>query len=358
MNKQKKDYYKILGVDKDTPISDIKKKFRDISKKYHPDLQTGKSEEEKRKSEEIFRDAAEAYETLSDDKKRQNYDNGGFDFDFGDTGGFGSFFGGGFPFNINRKKSTAENGSDIQLGFNITFKESIFGVKKEFDINLDEECSCCHGTGVEPPHTKSKCKICNGNGFIVFSQGNMITKMDCDVCNGTGEINEFTCKVCNGFKRTEKMKHFTFNIPAGVKQNQKFRMSNCGRSGILGGKNGDLYIILSIEKCDLFECIGNDITTTIYVSPIICALGGEIDVISPFGQHKLSIPIGTRTDSIFKIAGGGLKGTSGKLLVTVKQDTLTKLSEEQKNLLNKLNETITIDNLEKEKDLIEKIKKF
>lgn len=368
---EKRDYYEILGVNKNASDNEIKSSFRKLSLKYHPDRQVGKSDKEKKEAEEKFKEITEAYSVLSDKEKRQQYDQ--FGFNGGNMGGnfdmnefmrrhssmFSSFFddfGGMFGHkSSNRKKQFNPKepsiGRDIRVNMEISFKQSIKGCNQEFDLNIPSECTSCSGTGYKNSSTIKECDMCNGSGVYTQQQrtpfGVMMQTSPCPKCNGTG-VNGETCHVCNGNKRIKKVKHFNVKIPAGIDNGQKIKIQNGGECGLFGGKDGDLYINISIAKCSQFERNGLDVITKVYISPIIATLGGIVKVLSPSGIYKdLVVPAGTSTNDrlVIKNAGVTVGNRTGNLLCDIYVDTLTNINKEQKDLFEKLKILTNNDNL-------------
>lgn len=376
----KRDYYEVLGVGKTATDDEIKKAYRKLAMKYHPDHCKDSDAKEK------FSEISEAYENLSDKSKRQAYDNFGFQGSNGGTsfnGGnpfgdffrnspfgdiFGSRFSSGFSsshFDFTRGGFNNDNspvdGNDIEVKMNITFKESLFGSTKEFDIDLDEVCSECNGSGTEKGHEKTTCEACNGTGMINHSpHPNMQIHSTCPHCRGTGSVNSHPCKKCHGNKRTQVKKHISIKIPAGIQNGKHLRIAGKGQAGLNGGASGDLYVLVLVQSNDLFKRSRNDLETIQYVSPITATLGGTIDVISPYESIKMKIPANTKNGSRFKLKGKGVKSDSevGDLYIVIEIEPLTNLSEEQIDLLRKLESSLTIDNLKLSQEYNKKLEQF
>lgn len=372
-----KDYYSILGVAKNATEDDIKKAFRKISKENHPDLQTGKTDAEKKAAEAKFKEAAEAYETLSNKEKRQDYDmrqNGDPD--------FGAFFrskssmfndvfnNGGFSFthhfntnpfgpenNSSYDPNGPESGKNVQIKLDVTFNESLFGVTKEFDIDIEDVCPGCNGTGAANGHKIEKCPHCNGTGMFTQQHGNIFMQSTCMYCHGEGYHNDHPCGTCYGSKRVSKKKHIVVNIPAGVDTGTKLKDPGKGQSGLKGGKNGDLFIIVNVQQSDLFKRNGLNLMTKVYLSPILASIGGKQDVYTPYGTSTIKIPVGTYNGQVFRLAGKGIKAKSGigDLYVEVELEPLVNLTSDQVKLLDSLNQTITMHNLKKSEQLNKKL---
>lgn len=390
----KQDYYDVLGISKNATDQEIKSAFRKLSRKYHPDLQSGKSDTEKKDAEEKFKACAEAYEVLSDTDKRSNYDQFGFDgpkmnggfggFDmsdfmskhsemFGDmfSGGFGfgGMFGGspfGNPSRQNKEPNfkQPENGKHVHLSIEIPFKDAVNGCTRAFDVKLTKPCPECGGTGIEKDSKPIKCDKCNGTGQSVkISQnGFMIQQIisECPHCHGTGYKFNY-CKTCNGEKRVTDLKHIEVKIPAGIDNGQKLRIVGKGHCGVNGGLDGHMFVEINIEHQDVFERIANnDIITKIEIDPITAMLGGTIKVASPYGFIDVSIKAGTTSGTIIKMKNHGIKTSTsiGTLHVQVNIAPFENLTTQQIQLLDQLKTTITSDNFsftEKYKSKVEKI---
>jgi molecular chaperone DnaJ len=390
----KQDYYEVLGVSKNATDQEIKSAFRKLSRKYHPDMQAGKSDTEKKDAEEKFKTIAEAYEILSDKNKRSNYDQFGFDgpkmgngfdgFDMSEfmarhAGMFGDMFEGGFnfggmfggsPFGHNARQNREpdfkqpEHGKHVHLALEIPFKDAINGCTRTFDIKLTKPCPECGGTGIEKDSKPIKCDKCNGTGHSVkISQNGFMVQQiisECPHCHGTGY--KFTyCKKCNGEKRIKDTKHIEIKIPAGIDNGQRLRIPGKGHCGVNGGENGHLFVEISVEHQDVFERIANnDVITNIDIDPITAMLGGTIVAASPYGFINVDIKAGTKSGTIIKMKNHGIKTSTliGDLHIKINIAPFEKLSSEQKQLLEQLKTTITSDNfsfIEKYKSKVEKV---
>lgn len=369
-----KDYYDILGVSRTATEDEIKKAFRKISKENHPDMQVGKSDAEKKAAEAKFKEASEAYDTLSNKEKREKYDmmgNGGQSSGFGNFreaddifskfasqfGGFGGMHGfrdSAFSSYTNQAPDPngPEDGADVQIALDVSFKESLFGVVKEFDINVEDVCHTCNGTGTADGKGFAKCPYCNGTGMMQQSHGNMFIQSTCPYCHGQGYSNSNPCPTCYGSKRNPKRKHVSIKIPAGVQNGSKLRVAGGGQTGIKGGRNGDLYCVLRVQNSDLFKRQGYDLFTTLYVSPITASIGGDAEVYTPYGTIKIKIPAGTTTGKQLRVPGKGLKAPNvvGDLYLNIEIEPLVNLTNEQKDLLKAFNATVTAKNLQKSEE--------
>lgn len=376
----KRDYYEVLGLSKDASESDVKSSFRKLSRKWHPDMQSGKSEAEKKEAEEKFKEIAEAYEVLSDKEKRANYDQFGFDgphmsggpsfggFDMRDFmqrhgSMFGSMFGRNFGMHFgfgddedeymyNNQEpdfNVPENGQNVQLAIELAFKESIHGCEKTFDLKLTKQCDCCHGTGIDNSEKPEKCPKCKGKGKVVQTtqQGFMISQVvtDCPECNGIG-YKVKKCSKCNGAKRLQDVKHITVKIPAGIDNGQRLRVIGKGHCGVNGGQDGNLFILVSIKNQSVFERNGLNVKTRISIDPITATAGGIVKVATPYEMIDVDIPSGTRTGKQLVKYGKGIKAnnTTGNLIIETTVEPFENLTAEQKKLMLELKSKMTASN--------------
>lgn len=352
----KRDYYEILGVSKDASKDEIKRAYRKLSKQYHPDINKEPGADEK------FKEISEAYEVLSDDTKRAQYDQFGHaganqDFDgFGGFGGFSdagfggfedilnTFFGGGST--RRRNPNAPRQGADLQYTMTLTFEEAVFGKETDIEIPREEECSTCHGSGAKPGTHPEECPYCHGSGQISTEQntpfGRIVNRRVCHHCGGTGQVIKHKCPTCHGTGKVKKRKKIHIKIPAGIDNGQQLRVAGKGEPGINGGPNGDLYIIFQVKEHEFFERDSDDIYCEMPISFVQAALGDEIEVPTLHGKVKLKIPAGTQTNTKFRLRGKGVKSvrstTPGDQHVIVRIVTPTKLTEKQKQLLREFAE--------------------
>jgi len=378
-----KDYYKILGVNKDASESEIRKAFLKLSKKYHPDMQTGKSDAEKKESEEKFKELNEANEVLSDKNKRQQYDT------FGSTEGFRSGFGArsvdpreffrraaanfhgfgtfdddfGFNYDGSEARSKIDptapkNGRDIRINANFEFEDLLYGATRSFTVNVDDPCEHCHGTGAESGELDT-CPVCKGTGMESTINGMMFMQSTCQNCNGSGYVPKKKCSHCNN-GRIKTQRKLSINIPRGIEIGSRLKIVNEGEHGINGGKNGDFYIIVNSLTHDIFDRNGNDLATHIFISPLVASIGGEIDVQTPWGITKLKIPAGTKSGKVFRIPGQGVHSSSGNgdLYIESEIETISNITPEQKKAIEKLSKILKIDNFTNSKNLHDKCESF
>lgn len=350
----KRDYYEVLGVSRDATKDEIKRAYRKLSKKYHPDINQDPGAEDK------FKEISEAYEVLSDDTKRAQYDqfgHAGPGQDFGGFGGFGdSGFGGGFGFEDifdtffgggrRRNPNAPRKGADIEYTMTISFEEAAFGKEAEIEIPRDEECSTCHGSGAKPGTRPEECPYCHGSGQITSEQntpfGRIVNRRTCTHCQGTGQIIKEKCSTCRGTGKVKKRKKINVKIPAGIDSGHQLRVAGQGEPGINGGPNGDLYIVFYVKEHEFFERDGDDIYCEVPISFVQAALGDEIEVPTLYGKVKLKIPAGTQSHTKFRLRGKGIKNVhgagTGDQHVIIKIVTPTKLTEKQKQLLREFAE--------------------
>ena len=343
------EYYDRLGVSKDASQDEIKRAYRKMSKKYHPDINKEPGAEEK------YKEVQEAYETLSDDQKRAAYDQYGPDGanGFGGQGGFGgfdggagfggfedifsSFFGGG----ATRNPNAPRQGDDLQYRVNLSFEEAIFGAEKEVHYNREATCKTCSGSGAKPGTSPVTCGRCHGQGVInVDTQtplGMMRRQVTCDVCHGTGQEIKEPCQTCHGTGHEKQSHKVSVKIPAGVETGQQIRLAGQGEAGFNGGPYGDLFVIINVNPSDKFTRDGSTIYYTLNISFVQAALGDTVEVPTVHGNVEMTIPAGTQTGKTFRLKGKGAPrlrgGSQGDQHVTVKIVTPTQLNDAQKEAL-------------------------
>lgn len=361
MAEQKRDYYEVLGVDKNADEAALKKAYRALAKKYHPDMNPGDAEAEKK-----FKEASEAYAVLSDPEKKRQYDQfghaafdgsggaggfGGFDFsgaDFGDIFGdlFGDFFGGSRR-GGGRASNGPMKGSNIRTSVRVTFEEAIFGCEKEIELNTKDECKTCKGTGAKPGTSPETCSKCGGKGQVVFTQqsffGMVRNVQNCPECNGSGKVIKEKCSDCKGTGFIPIKKRFAVDIPAGVDNGQCKRLSGQGEPGVNGGPRGDVLVEIIVGRHPIFQRQDNNIFSTVPISFAVAALGGEIVVDTVDGKVIYDVKAGTQTDTRIRLKGKGVpylrdKNTRGDHYVTLVVEVPDKLSHEAKELLKKFDE--------------------
>lgn len=341
---EKRDYYEVLNVTKDADLDDIKKAYRTLAKKYHPDLNPNDKE-----AEQHFKEINEAYEVLSNPDKRARYDrfgHAGVEGQVGDFTGFGDIFddlfdifGGGFT--SSSRKPGPRKGSDTKYNITLDFKEAVFGVEKEIQVRKIDECKTCQGTGVKPGSSKDTCSKCNGSGEVKYTQntpfGQFVRVATCDMCNGTGEIIKDKCVTCNGKGKVRRSSKMKADIPAGVNTGSIIVIRGEGDAGEKGGPPGDLYIYITVKEHDIFKREGNDIYCDVPISFTQAALGAEIEVPTLEENITYTIPEGTQTGTVFKLKNKGVQNVrgygKGDFYFKVEIKVPKKLSEKERELL-------------------------
>ena len=369
---EKRDYYEVLGVDKTASDDEIKKAYRTLAKKYHPDLNGGDKE-----CEVKFKEVNEAYETLSDPQKRARYDQFGHEDPragagggYGDfTGGFSgfddifsSFFGGGFG-GAQRARGP-ERGNDLRYDLTITFEEAAFGCEKEITVNRDEKCEECDGTGARKGTQPTQCPTCHGTGqvqsFINTPIGRVSNVRVCDACHGQGTIINDPCPKCSGRGTVRRTRKITVKIPAGIDNGMQIPLRRQGEPGLRGGENGDLYIFVSVRPHKLFTRENYDLYCDVTVSFTQAALGGEIDVPTLGGMIKHNLAEGTQPGTVVRLRGQGIQNLrgagKGDLYIKINVEIPRKLNDKQKELLRQFDETLTGKEYEGRKSFFERVK--
>ena len=356
MAEQKRDYYEVLGIDKNADDAAIKKAYRVLAKKYHPDMNPGDADAEKK-----FKEASEAYAILSDPEKRRQYDQyghaafdgaggpggfGGFDFssaDFSDIFSdiFGDFFGGG---GRRSRNNGPMKGANVRTSVRITFEEAVFGVEKEIELTLKDECTACHGTGAKPGTSPETCTKCGGKGQVVFTQqsffGTVRNVQTCPDCHGTGKVIKDKCPDCRGTGYIPSKQKHKVMIPAGINNGQSVRIRDKGEPGTNGGPRGDLLVEVVVSRHPIFQRQDENIYSTVPMSFAVAALGGEIMIDTVDGKVIYDVKAGTQTDTKVRLKGKGvpsLRNSSirGDHYVTLVVQVPDKLSHEAKDLLKK-----------------------
>ena len=355
MAEQKRDYYEVLGVDKGADDATIKKAYRQLAKKYHPDMNPGDKEAEKK-----FKEASEAYAVLSDPDKRRQYDQfghsafegggavggfGGFDFsgaDFSDIFGdiFGDFFGGGSRGGA--RNNGPMKGANLRTSVRISFEQAVFGVEKELDLNLKDTCKTCNGSGAKPGTSPETCRKCGGRGQVVTQHstpfGTIRNSQVCPDCGGTGKTIKEKCPDCHGSGYISSRKKIQVSIPAGIDNGQSVRIRDKGEPGVNGGPRGDLLVEVVVDRHPIFQRQEMNIFSTVPVSFAVAALGGEILIDTVDGKVVYDVKAGTQTDTRIRLRGKGVpslrnKDVRGDHYVTLVVQVPDKLSNEAKELL-------------------------
>jgi molecular chaperone DnaJ len=347
----KRDYYEVLGVNRDASEEDVKKAYRKLAMKFHPDRNPDSKE-----SEEKFKEAKEAYEILSEPEKRRAYDTyghagvnpqmggmggadaqgfGGFAEAFGDI--FGDIFGGG-----GRARSSVYRGADLRYNLEVNLEQAARGTETKIRIPAMEECETCHGSGARPGTQAKTCSTCGGAGAVRMSQGFFSIQQTCPTCHGAGKTVSDPCHACKGAGRMRKHKTLAVKIPAGIDEGDRIRLSGEGEAGVNGGPPGDLYVVIHLKEHGVFQRDGNDLHCAMPVSFTTAALGGEVEIPTLDGQAKVKIPPETQTGQTLRLRGKGIKGVRssypGDLLCEIVVETPVRLTERQRELLRELEE--------------------
>ncbi len=378
---EKRDYYEVLGVDRSASADEIKKAYRRLAKKYHPDLNPG---DKAKVAEEKFKEASEAYEVLSDADKKSRYDQfghagvdpqagGGYGGGFG--GGFGgfddifsSFFGGGFGGGATRRNPNApQRGRDLKYAVDLTFEQACFGCEIEINVNRSEKCDSCGGSGAEKGTSPTTCSVCHGTGQVTTVQrtafGSFQSSRPCTSCGGTGKIITNPCKECRGEGSVRKTRKVKVKIPAGIDNDQMISLSGQGDSGKNGGPAGDLLVVTRVKRHKLFTRQGYDVMFDFPITFVEAALGAEVKVPTVDGEVSYNIPEGTQTGTVFRIKGKGIprlhgNGARGDQYVKILVEIPKNLTEKQKDILRQFGDTVEPAKYKERKSFMDKVKEF
>lgn len=368
----KRDYYEVLGVSRDASKEEIKKAYRKLARKYHPDANPNDKQ-----AAEKFKEINEAYHVLMDDEKRAAYDRfghaatdgqGGFE-DFGGFSGFGTDFGGlGDIFDMffggGRRRTGPQRGADIRVDIELSLEEAAFGLERDIKVPRTEDCGTCGGSGAAPGTKPRPCMQCGGTGQVQFAQntpfGRVVQSRTCDRCRGKGTIIEKPCPTCHGTGQVRRTRTIHIKIPAGVDNGSRLRVPGEGEAGTRGGPRGDLYVYIRVKPHKFFKREGNDIICEIPISFVQAALGDELEVPTLEGKVGLKIPEGTQTGTVFRLRGKGIPDINGygrgDQHVRVRVVTPTKLNEQQRELLREFGRSMGEEPKEAEKGFFEKMR--
>jgi molecular chaperone DnaJ len=372
----KRDYYEILGVNRDASDDDLKKAYRKLAMKYHPDRNPDNPN-----AEEHFKEAKEAYETLSDGQKRAAYDQyghaafeaggmgggnpfgagGAQGFDFSDI--FGDIFGGGRG---GQQRSNVHRGADLRYNLEISLEQAARGTETQIRVPTMAECGACHGSGAKPGTSPTTCTTCGGHGQVRMQQGFFSIQQTCPRCHGSGKMIASPCKDCSGSGRVKQHKTLSVKIPAGVDNDDRIRLSGEGEHGVNGGPPGDLYVVVHIKPHSVFQRDHNDLHCEMPISFATAALGGEIDIPTLEGTARIKIPPETQSGRQFRLRGKGIKGirstSHGDLHCHVMVETPVNLTERQKELLREFETSLNQHDSDKHnpraKSWMDKVKDF
>ncbi|MEO5691622.1 MAG: molecular chaperone DnaJ [Usitatibacter sp.] len=371
MATKKRDYYEVLGVNRDAAEEDIKKSYRKLAMKFHPDRNPDNKE-----SEEKFKEAKEAYEILCEPEKRKAYDTyghagvhpqmgggeagmGGFAEAFGDI--FSDIFGGG----QGRGRSSVFRGADLRYNLEITLENAARGTETKIRIPTMEACETCHGSGAKPGTQPKQCETCHGSGTVRISQGFFSIQQTCPTCHGNGKMISDPCATCRGAGRLKKHKTLSVKIPVGVDEGDRIRLSGEGESGVNGGPPGDLYVVIHLKEHGVFQRDGDDLHCEMPISFSQAALGGEIEIPTLDGSAKIKVPPETQSGQVFRLRGKGIKGVRssypGDLMCEVVVETPVRLTDRQKEILRELEDINTKDGSRhnpRAKSFMDKVREF
>ena len=371
---KKRDYYEVLGLNRDASDEDIKKAYRKLAMKHHPDRNPDSKE-----AEDKFKEAKEAYEVLSEPEKRRAYDAyghagvnpqmggmgaeaagfGGFAEAFGDI--FSDIFGGG----QGRGRSSVFRGADLRYNLEIALEQAARGTETKIRIPTMEPCETCHGSGAKPGTHPKTCDTCHGSGTVRLSQGFFSIQQTCPTCHGSGKMVTDPCATCRGAGRLKKHKTLAVKIPAGVDDGDRIRLSGEGEAGVNGGPPGDLYVVIHLKAHGVFQREGDDLHCEMPISFTHAAIGGEIEIPTLDGSAKIKVPAETQTGQVFRLRGKGIKGVRstypGDLLCEVVVETPVRLTDRQKELLRELEEINRADgdrHNPRAKSFMDKVREF
>jgi len=376
MATKKRDYYEVLGVDRNAPEEEIKRAYRKLAVQFHPDKNPDDPH-----TEEKFKELGEAYDVLIDADKRAAYDRfghaafaqggGGFRGGFHDPfdifrevfgGGTGGIFETFFGDVAGRQGEDRQRGSDLRYDMEITLEEAAFGVEKEIEVRKLNTCDKCHGSGAEAGSRTINCPTCGGRGQVITSRGFFHVSQTCPRCHGVGQIIEKPCRVCGGEGRVEKASRIKLKIPAGIADDSRLRSARNGEAGIRGGPPGDLYVVIHVKEHEIFQREEDNLYCEVPVAFTLAALSGEIAVPTLEGKANLKVPAGTQSGQMFKLRGKGIVNVNGRergdLLVRLIVEVPTRLTAEQRQKLEDFANACGEENTPMRKSFFERAKKF
>ncbi|MGH9581253.1 MAG: molecular chaperone DnaJ [Terriglobales bacterium] len=359
----KRDYYDVLGVQRNASEQELKSAYRKLALQYHPDRNPGNAD-----AEEKFKEASEAYGVLADAEKRAHYDRfghsgAGFDASgfpdiqdiFSDLFGFGDMFGTGAG-----RRTRAQRGSDLREDLTLTFEEAAFGVASEVRVRRRENCEECRGSGSAAGRQPVVCSTCGGRGQVQYHQGFFTLGRTCHTCQGAGRVITHPCRKCDGAGRVMRDRKLDVKVPAGVEDSTRMRFAGQGESGTRGGPPGDLYVVLHVKEHPFFDREGKDLHCVIPVSFTQAALGAEVALPTLDGEYKLKVPEGTQTGTTLRVRGKGLPVVNGHgkgdLYVHVRVHTPARVTRRQRELLEELESGSRVDNRPEERRLLDRVK--
>ncbi len=373
----KQDFYDILGVSRQATAEEIKKAYRKLAMKWHPDKNPGD-----KAAEDKFKELGEAYAVLSDEEKRAAYDRYGHDAFQGMGGGggaaygdpsdlfrqvFGSAFGGGAFEEMfgggGGRRSSKQPGSDLRFDLDVTLEEAARGVDKELQLERYVGCDKCQSTGAKGNSTPKRCNTCHGRGVVTRSAGIFVQQSECPACHGAGETITDPCDACHGEGRVQKVTPLTIRVPAGIDAGNRMRSAGNGDAGRRGGEYGDLYVFFDIKPHDVFQRNGNDLTCRVPMSFLTAAMGGELQIPTLDGHTTIKIPSGTQSGTVFRLRDKGMpflqqKARTGDLHVELQVEVPTKLNADQQEKLRAFGESIGQSNSPIQESFLEKAKRF
>ena len=360
MAENKRDYYEVLGVSKDADEDTLKKAYRKLAKKYHPDANPGDKEAEAK-----FKEASEAYSVLSDPQKRQQYDQFGHAaFEQGGGAGYGGGFGGFGGSSRRANPNAPRKGQDIRVRITLSFDEAVHGCKKNITITRQQECTECHGSGCAAGSSPETCPDCGGRGFVIRQQrtpfGVMQTQQPCSRCGGKGKLVKNPCKVCHGSGKVAAKKTLEVSIPMGIDDDQSFALRGMGDAGTNGGPAGDVIVMVTVRPSEVFQRDGYDVWVTVPITYSQAVLGDSVTVPSIDGKVEYTVPEGTQSGTTFRLRGKGIQYLNGRgrgdMYVKCEVEIPKKLNKTQREALKKFEGTLKEENYEKRKGFFKKLK--